>query len=662
VIERHAVGGLTSTRMPAPASRGSALVPSRAFVLRLCLHLAVWAPFVAGVVEEVRLGWRPVGDGAAIALRSWDSLTAHGPLVGQATRLAHEVYDPGPLEYWLLAIPVHIDPRYGVMWGAALWCMVAASLAIEAAWSALGGLGGFISAAVILGALASRPLIALQPFWNPWFGTMFLLAALAASWAALSGNRWWWVVLVVTASVASQAHLVFALPSVALVVVTLLVGLVDSLRAKSGYWWVVAGLIAGAGCWYAPFIQQLTGRPGNLAGLLDNQGNGPVTGATFGLKSLTASIQPPPLWWTVSSHVPAATRIADRPAGFAVAALIVTAAVLVIAVRPLRSRRLAALAAVSLLVSLAVLVTYSRIPVRSTSLSTLKYLDTILFPVGVLAWLVVGSAVVLAGRRLISRRRTRSEAPGTASAPGIEASGTPSAPGIPVGSGTTAAGTATAPEISVAPGTTTAPQVPVASETAASGTTTAPQVPAASETAASGTPSASEISVGSGTVTAPEVPVAARIAAPGTPSAGPRRVWAARAATLAAVVLSALGSFLVVAQRGPPDDAPLASLIGLASQRVEHALPRQPIVLMVKGSQLSHQGRLVLGLVWKLRVDGYRAQVRPLAARELGPDYVFRDQPLPQVKVHVRGADVSVRVAQPGPRHLMPTAPTGVSA
>jgi hypothetical protein len=644
VSERHAVGGLTSTRMPAPASRGSALVPSRAFVLRLCLHLAVWAPFVAGVVEEVRLGWRPVGDGAAIALRSWDSLTAHGPLVGQATRLGHEVYDPGPLEYWLLAIPVHIDPRYGVMWGAALWCMVAASLAIEAAWSALGGLGGFISAAVILGALASRPLIALQPFWNPWFGTMFLLAALAASWAALSGNRRWWVVLVVTASVASQAHLVFALPSVALVVVTLVVGLVDSLRAKSGYWWVVAGLIAGAGCWYAPFIQQLTGRPGNLAGLLDNQGNGPMTGATFGLKSLTASIQPPPLWWTVSSHVPAATRIADRPAGFAVVALIVTAAVLVIAVRPLRSRRLAALAAVGLLVSLAVLVTYSRIPVRSTSLSTLKYLDTILFPVGVLAWLVVGSAVVLAGRRLISRRRTRSEAPGTPSAPGIAASGTPSAPGIPVGSGTTAAGTATAPEISVAPGTTTAPQVPVASETASSGT-----------------PSVSEISVGSGTATAPEVPAAAGIAAPGTPSAGPRRVRAARAATLAAVVLSAVGSFLVVAQRGPPDDAPLAGLIGLASQRVEHALPRQPIVLMVKESQVSHQGRLVLGLVWKLRVDGYRARVRPLAARELGPDYMFRDQPLPQVTVHVRGDDVSVRVAQPGPRHLMPTAPAGVS-
>ena len=226
MTEPHAIGQLTPGHVPALAGQGSALAPGRSAALRLALHLAVWAPFVAGLVEVVGLRWRPVGDGAAIALRSWDSLTAHGPLVGQATQLAHAVYDPGPLEYWLLAISVHIDPRYGVMWGAALWCMIAASVAIEAAWSALGGLGGFISAAVILGIVAWQPLIALQPFWNPWFGMIFFLAAVAASWAVLSGNRWWWVVLVVAGSVASQAHLMFVLPSIALVVPALAVGLV----------------------------------------------------------------------------------------------------------------------------------------------------------------------------------------------------------------------------------------------------------------------------------------------------------------------------------------------------------------------------------------------------------------------------------------------------
>ena len=49
-------------------------------------------------------GWRPVSDASAIALRSWDILTAYAPLVGQATRLGQGIFDPGPLEYWLLAV------------------------------------------------------------------------------------------------------------------------------------------------------------------------------------------------------------------------------------------------------------------------------------------------------------------------------------------------------------------------------------------------------------------------------------------------------------------------------------------------------------------------------------------------------------------------------
>jgi hypothetical protein len=477
--------------------------------------------------------------------------------------------------------------------------MTAASLAIEAAWSALGGLGGFISAAVILGILAWYPGIALHPFWNPWFGVMYFLAALAASWAALSGNRRWWVVLVIAGSVASQAHLMFALPSVVLVALTLAVGLVDSLRAKSGYRWVMAGLIVGAGCWVAPFIQQFTGRRGNLAALLNEHGVGPVTGAAFGLKTLTASIQPPPLWWPTSNRLhqlPALQRIADRPAGFAVATLIVIAAVLVIAMRPLRSRRLAALAAVSLLVSLATLITYSRIPAGSPSLNALNYLDVITFPVGVLAWLVVGSAVVLAGRRLVSRRRTRTAAPpGTASVPGTAAPpGTASVPG-----------TASAPEASPAP----------------------------------------------------KVPAAPRTAVPGTPSAGPRAGWAAQAAAVAAVAFIASWSLRAVAQPESAGAAPLAALVSPASQRVEHALPPQQIVLSI-----SEQRPLVsvLGLVWMLRVDGYRPLVSQRDARELGSDYVFSGQPVPQVALYLRGDRVRARVTRPGPRYRMPTASAGV--
>jgi hypothetical protein len=537
-----------SRRAPVLAGGGRALAPSRTLALRVAVHLAAWAPFVVGVVEAVRTGWRPVGDSAAIALRSWDSLTAHGPLVGQATQLAHAVYDPGPSEYWLLAIPVHLDPRYGLAWGAALWCMVAASLAIEAAWSALGGLGGVIAAGVILGIVAWQPLIALQPFWNPWFGVMFFLAALAASWAALSGNRWWWVVLVVAGSVASQAHLMFALASVALVLVTLAVGLADSLRARAGYRWAIAGVLAGLACWTAPFIQQFTGRPGNLSALLSAQGTGPVSGLAFGLKTLTAAIQPPPLWWTASSRLhglTAARLITGRSAGLAVAALILLAAVLVVAVRPLRSRRLAALAAVSLLASVTTLATYSRIPATRPDLITLDYLGIVMFPLGVLAWLTVGSAVVLAGRQVIGQRRPTAAAPGTGGA-------------------------------------------------------------------------------GQAGGTLPD--------------------WAAQAATFAAVVVIALASFLAVAQQAPTPHDQFAGVISLASQRIERALPGQPIALFVADRHVHDQRRLTLGLVWALRASGYRAQVGRYAARELAPMYVFRGQRVPRVTVRVSGSNVWVNV------------------
>ena len=32
----------------------------------------------------------------------------------------HVAFDPGPLLFWMLALPVRMDPAHGVLWGAAL--------------------------------------------------------------------------------------------------------------------------------------------------------------------------------------------------------------------------------------------------------------------------------------------------------------------------------------------------------------------------------------------------------------------------------------------------------------------------------------------------------------------------------------------------------------
>jgi hypothetical protein len=393
----------------APLKIGPAIVlrrPGRLTALRVVAHLAAWLPFVLGPAGLIRRGWRPVGDEAAIALRSWNVLTAHGPLVGQATRLAHGVFDPGPLEYWLLAIPVHLDTVHGVLWGAAVCCLVACSLAVEAAWSVLGAAGGLAASGFILGLMLWMPDLAVTPSWNPWFGMAFFVAALAAAWAVMSGRRGWWPALIITASIAAQAHLMFTVPSGVLAILALIVGLADTIRGRARYWWALTGLVAGAACWSGPLIQQFTSRDGNLGLLLSSSGatSGPRTGGAFSLRALSAAMEPVPIWWKPQMQPPAIYQfITHRPAWLAVAVLAVVAVAAVMAVRPLRSRPLGALAVVSLVVSLGSLVTYSGIPVHNTSLGTLDYLIVLLFPVGVLSWLVVGTWAVLTVRLAVRR-------------------------------------------------------------------------------------------------------------------------------------------------------------------------------------------------------------------------------------------------------------------
>ena len=399
---------VAADRAAPPAARGPVLPRGLAIVFRLAAHLAAWIPFAIGAVRSVQHGSAVIADGAVIALRSWDVLTPYGPLVGQATQLRNGAFDPGPLEYWLLAIPVHIDPRTGVVWGAALWCMLAASLAVEAARSAFGAFGGLAASGIIIGTVAWQPLVAAQPYWNPWFGVIFFLATLAAGLAVVSGRRHWWPVLVVTGSVAAQTHLMFALAAAALVLVAFAAGLADTIRARAGYWWAVLGLMAGAACWIAPVIQQFTSRRGNLSLLIGSLGARQSAGPAFALKALTASALPPTVWWQPSLAFRSegiASQISGRTPAFAVVMLALTVVVLAVAVRPLRSRRLAALAVVSLLASGAVLATYWGIPVNNLGRRDQNYLLIVLLPVGLLAWLTLGAAAVLAARRVTGRAR-----------------------------------------------------------------------------------------------------------------------------------------------------------------------------------------------------------------------------------------------------------------
>lgn len=378
-------------------------------LIRVAVHGAAWAPFLVSVADSLRSGWHAVGDGALIALGSWLTFSRHISLVGQPNLLQGGLHDPGPAEYWLLAIPLHVDPARGLVWGGALLCLAAASLAIESAWLVLGRVGGVLAGAVILAAVTWMPAIALRPYWNPYFGEMWLLASVAAAWAVMAGRRGWWPVLVVSASIAAQAHLMFSLAAAGLAVAALLVALVDGFGAGAGYRWLLGGLFAGELCWLAPLFQQVLYSPGNLYGLARAELTARHAGLEFAVKAVTAFTEPPPLWW--QRHLaqrPDLYRVIEaRPVGFAVVVLVVTVAVLLLAVLRLRSRWLASLAAVTLVVSGGAAVTFSGTPSSGVALGRLPYLILALFPAGLLIWLTAAAAVVLASRHLISRRHVK---------------------------------------------------------------------------------------------------------------------------------------------------------------------------------------------------------------------------------------------------------------
>jgi hypothetical protein len=270
---------------------------------------------VVPTVQELIAGWRPLDDNAAIAVRAYQSLSLHPPLVGQATAAAvgtgHTLYDPGPLLFYLLALPVRISPTYGLLIGAMIMVGLVLSVAIEAAWSAGQWVAGALVALTVLDLLWLMPTVFESLPWNAYFPLPFLLASIVLAWVVSLGQVNWWPVLVVTASISAQSHLLFLVPAAALVSVALVFGLLRTRRVHPpgdgadrfgarvtvrSLRWLFVGLGAGLLCWLAPLIQNM-GPHGNLSALADSGGQ-PAFGSGFGLSQVGQALTGPPLWMT----------------------------------------------------------------------------------------------------------------------------------------------------------------------------------------------------------------------------------------------------------------------------------------------------------------------------------------------------------------------------
>ncbi len=371
--------------------------------IRFLLHFVAAVPFVAGAVADMAHLWRPFGDDAVIAWRSFDVFSRHAPLVGQFTQaLPHGAspYDLGPIEDWLLAIPVRLDSVHGVLWGATLLCVVAVALALEAAWSVAGPLGAAVVAGAACLLALSYPAVALDPAWNPYLGAVMLLPTLATAWCVAAGDLRWMPALVGAASVAAQCHLIYAMPA-------LLVGfgalLSAVLRAREGgihrrRWWILGAGGAAAALWTAPLLQQLTNRPGNMAVLLFRS-VGPQAGFKPALQGLAAFVRPSPLWWHVvqppgsgGATLAGFYQVVLRPSFAAgVVALVIVAGVFLEALL-LGQRLVSSAALVSLLAALGTTWSIAQLP--ADQLPRLAYLDVIWWPVGMAVWTTLACSTI----------------------------------------------------------------------------------------------------------------------------------------------------------------------------------------------------------------------------------------------------------------------------
>ncbi len=364
-------------------------------LLHLLCHAVVWAVVLVPTWVQTQQGQRPSWDDAVIALRSYAVLTAHSPLLGQASTVTphggHQIFDLGPLEYWLLTVPVHLDRATGAEFGAAVIVGIALSLALEALWSALGPWAALLGAAAVANLAWQLPFVLQDLTWNPNVGLLFLLATFGLSIAVAAGRLAWWPVAVATGSVAMQCHSFYAITAVLVVASSLLLCWTV---ARTRRWRpLVVGAVMGLVCWSAPLVQQLTGRPGNLTLLASSGQSRQAVGFSQAFEMLGVVGALKPLWLTAYPR----TFVAFLPITFdhdpVVATLVVLVPVAVAVVGVWRRR--AGLAAVAS-VTVGALVGYSAtVALMPTSnLLNLVYLLSVLWVTSVLWWVTLVWAVV----------------------------------------------------------------------------------------------------------------------------------------------------------------------------------------------------------------------------------------------------------------------------
>jgi hypothetical protein len=363
--------------------------------LLLATGLAGSLPVIVSTVNAVSVGWFPLGDDAITSVRSFDVLSTHPPTLGPISTssllIGHPVLSPGPMLFWLLALPVRLGtPGPAIAIGLV---NVACVIGIVALARRRGGRPlMFATAAAVAAMSGSLDSYVWHDLWGPAATLLPFTLLLFLAWSVGCGEYRLLPLAVLVASFTVQSHLTYALPTVAVLVPAL--GFLVLSRPAVPRRWIWASLAVLAVCWALPLADEVVHRPGNAERIV--QAATAVDrsyGASGGFHSVVHAIGIPP-WWLQAPRTPFGrlAEVIEDPAPFAVATalsiLAVLCALVVVALR--RGRRDVALPAVlALTAMLGLFAVTASSPSHGPLLVVISYTIWWACPAGMFTWLVL---------------------------------------------------------------------------------------------------------------------------------------------------------------------------------------------------------------------------------------------------------------------------------
>ena len=294
----------TSTDPSNPLWTGACLVAAI-----IITALVMW-PIIDAGRAALDLVWRPSGDWAVLTMRVED-VGRHTPLVGPYSRFGWN--HPGPLMYWLLALPYHF---FGDRPEAILTAAATLNALTVAALSAVAWRRGRLPLVALTMAATAILIHGLGPAmirdpWNPFITLLPLALTVFLVWSVIEGDYWMWPALAFVASFELQSHIGY-LPMLlmlagAIAVITWKRKAFASIfpdTTKQRWWLFGISFVVLVACWLPVIVDQVadTGNLGAITSYFLSPGDSPA-GVGTALHVAADQLQFPAAPWLGRSEV-----------------------------------------------------------------------------------------------------------------------------------------------------------------------------------------------------------------------------------------------------------------------------------------------------------------------------------------------------------------------